>query len=314
MMRVQTAVDAYRNRVATATGSLFAHARYPLENTLSYHGDPGLFGPGSPTWTVIGDVSTFVGGLRALLLQAAHPEVAAGMADHSQYREDPLGRLSRTSAYVTATAFGARPEVEAAVAVVRHAHQTVVGTSHRGTTYRADAPPLAAWVHNSLTEGFLVAYQVFGPRRLTAFDADVFVAEQARVGRLLEAHPLPETAGDLERWIADHNLTATSPGMSDALAFLRSPPLPVSMGIGYRVLFWAAVATLPRRLRSILGVRKIPGAITLGRILTRALRWTMGSPPSWHLALIRMDAAIPPGLFRQPLPPTAPGVERDPAA
>ena len=301
-----TWVDAYRDRVAVATGSLFAHARYPLEDTLSYRGDPGLFGPDSTTWTVIGDVSTFVGGLRALLLQAAHPEVAAGMADHSHYREDPLGRLSRTSAYVTATAFGAIPEVESAVAVVQNAHHTVVGMSHRDKTYRADAPPLAAWVHNSLTDGFLVAYQVFGPHRLTASQADDFVAEQARVGRLLDADPLPVTAAGLAGWIETHNMAGTSPGMSEAIEFLRSPPLPLPMGIGYRVLFWAAVATLPRRLRSILGVRKVPGAITLGQLPTRSLRWSMGSSPSWHLALTRVDADVPQGLFRQPPPVVGP--------
>ena len=72
-------------------------------------GDPGLFGPDSVTWRVIGDVATFIGGIRALLVQAAHQEVAAGVADHSRYQDDPLGRLSRTSAYVTATAFGAMP-------------------------------------------------------------------------------------------------------------------------------------------------------------------------------------------------------------
>ena len=68
------------------------------------------------TWELMGDASTFIGGIRALLVQAAHPEVVAGVADHSRYREDPLGRLSRTSNYVTATSYGAMPEVDAAVA------------------------------------------------------------------------------------------------------------------------------------------------------------------------------------------------------
>ena len=80
----------------------------------------------------MGDVSGFVGGIRALLIQAAHPEVVAGVADHSRYREDPLGRLSRTSDYVTATSYGAMPEVEQAVRIVRAAHRRVIGVSHRG--------------------------------------------------------------------------------------------------------------------------------------------------------------------------------------
>ena len=101
-----------RDRAAAGTASLFSHGAHPLARTLNYPGDPGLFGPGSMTWPVAGDTAVFVGGVRALLVQAAHPEVAAGVAQHSRYRQDPLGRLTRTAAYVTATSFGAMPEVE----------------------------------------------------------------------------------------------------------------------------------------------------------------------------------------------------------
>ncbi|SVC59772.1 uncharacterized protein METZ01_LOCUS312626, partial [marine metagenome] len=86
------------------------------------------------------DPAAFVGGIRALLVQAAHPEVAAGVGDHSVYREDPLGRLSRTAAYVSATTYGSLPEVDRALTVVRNAHRPVSGTSHRGTAYDAGDP------------------------------------------------------------------------------------------------------------------------------------------------------------------------------
>ena len=142
-----------------------------MANTMQYAGDPGLFGPDSITWEVMGDVSGFVAGIRALLIQAAHPEVVAGVADHSRYREDPLGRLSRTSDYVTATSYGAMPEVERAVRIVRAAHHRVQGVSHRGLPYTADDPPLAAWVHNSLTDSFLTCNQAYGGRPLSAAEA-----------------------------------------------------------------------------------------------------------------------------------------------
>ncbi|MCP4251004.1 MAG: DUF2236 domain-containing protein, partial [bacterium] len=160
-------IDQLRSRIVGTTTGLFAHAPYPLEDSLAYQGDPGLFGPGSVTWPVIGDVATFIGGIRALLVQAGHQEVAAGVADHSRYRDDPLGRLSRTSAYVTATAFGALPEVEQAVQIVRRAHRPVQGDSHRARPYSADHPAHAAWVHNVLTDSFLVAYRVFGRSALS---------------------------------------------------------------------------------------------------------------------------------------------------
>ncbi|MED6328609.1 MAG: oxygenase MpaB family protein, partial [Actinomycetota bacterium] len=92
-------MTAWRQRVTEAAEGLFSHAPEPLASTFDHPGDPGLFGPGSVTWRVMCDCSTFVGGVRALLVQAAHPEVAAGVGDHSSYRSDPLGRLSRTAAY-----------------------------------------------------------------------------------------------------------------------------------------------------------------------------------------------------------------------
>jgi len=298
---VRDLADRSRDRVVDSTTGLFAHAPYPLASTLDYAGDPGLFGADSVTWPVIGDAAAFVGGIRALLIQAAHPEVSAGVADHSRYRQDPLGRLSRTSAYVTATSFGAIPEVHQAVAMVRRAHRPVQGISDRGRSYAADAPGMAAWVHNALTDSFLVAYQHYGPTPISAGDADRFVLEQTRVGRLLDAAPLPPSAAGLSSWLSEHPDLEASRPMEAAIQFLRSPPLPPHVRSPYRALFAAAVATLPPWLRELLGVRTLPGALALGRTSIGALRWALGSSPSWHLALVRVGAAVPPGVFRQRL-------------
>ncbi len=299
---LQQPIDAIRDRVAHTTSGLFKHASYPLANTLAYPDDPGLCGPDSVSWRVIGDPSAFFGGVRALLVQAAHPEVAAGVADHSRYREDPLGRLSRTSAYVTATTFGATPEVEHAIQIVRRAHRPVRGMSHRSIEYTADAPALAAWVHNALTDSFLQAYLHFGPETLSPDEQDQFVAEQARIGRLLGADPIPQTADDLHRWISDHGALEASPGMRETVDFVRSPPLPLSVKPGYQLIAQAAAATIPPRTARLLGVRAVPGAIRMGEVTSTFLRWSLGSSPTWHLALIRSGAPVPSGQFRQPLP------------
>jgi len=296
-----------RDRVAAGTGSLFSHGDYPLAGTLAYRGDPGLFGPGSMTWPVVGDVAVFVGGIRALLVQAAHPEVAAGVAEHSRYRQDPLGRLTRTAAYVTATSFGAMPEVEHAVALVRRRHRPVTGRSGRGRPYDASDPALSAWVHNSLTDSFLAAYRAYGARPCPADDADRYVREQARVGALLGADPLPVTAGSLTAWIAGHPDLAPSPGAREAIGFLRRPPLPAPIRAAYGWLFRAAVATLPGRIRDIIGVPGRPGDEPAGRLAAAALRWSLGSSPDWQLALARTGSPPPPGArFRQPPPATLP--------
>lgn len=294
--------NSIRSALISGVTGPFGHADYPLANTLEYRDDEGLFGPKSMTWPIVGDVAAFVGGVRALLIQAAHPEVAAGVGDHSSYREDPLGRLSRTSAYVTATSFGAMPEVEDAINVVRRAHRPVAGTSSRGRKYSAATPAFGAWVHNALTDSFLTAYRHFGPAPLTPGQADRYVMEQTALGSELRVDPLLDTAGELTRWLADHPDAAPSPAMHEAVRFLRRPPLSSGQQIGYRILFNAAAATVPRRLRRILGIRRTPGAITLGRLAVRVLRWALGSSPTWKLALLRVDAPIPPGMFHQPLP------------
>jgi uncharacterized protein (DUF2236 family) len=300
----ERALDDFRHRIARATTGPFAHAPYPLANTLEHRGDPGLFGPDSVSWQLMGDIASLVGGIRGLLIQAAHPEVVAGVGDHSRYREDPLGRLSRTSAYVTATTYGAMPEVDRAVAKVRRIHNLVVGISSRGIPYDASHPGFSAWVHNALTDSFLVANQVYGADRLSPSDADRFVTEQTRVGGLLGADPMPRTAPGLAGWLVDHPDIGPSPEMSDAVEFLTDPPLEPGVRFGYRLLLDAAVATLPGRLRSILGLERRRGAMVVGRYAVASLRWALGYSPSWNLALLRVGAPVPAGVFRQdPLAP-----------
>ncbi len=300
-----TATGLIRERVIAATTRLFSHGPHPLAATLDHPGDPGLFGPDSMTWRVVGDTSVFVGGIRALIVQAAHPEVVAGVAEHSRYREDPLGRLGGTAAYVTATAFGAMPEVEWALDMVRRRHRPVRGRSHRDQPYDASYPDLAAWVHNCLTDSFLAAYRAYGSAPCSDDDADRYVAEQVRVGRLLGADPLPETGSGLSAWIESHPEIDASPGAREAIRFLSRPPLPVAVRPAYQVLFRAAVATVPPRIREIVGLGSLPGDREVGRVAVSALRWSLGASPDWRLALMRTGGAPPPGVkFREPLTAT----------
>jgi len=285
---------------------LFSHAPDPLASTFDHPGDPGLFGPGSVTWRVMCDPSTFVGGVRALLVQAAHPEVAAGVGDHSSYRADPLGRLSRTASYVTATAYGSLPEVDGAVGMVRRLHGPVSGTSHRGRAYSAADPAMAAWVHNALVDSFLVAHRTYGPGPMTDQDADAYVAEQVRLGQRMGADPLPDTAAALTRWLVNHPSLGPSPAGADAVRFLAGPPLDSPVRLAYRIIHDAAAATVPTPVLDVLGIRRKPGAVLKGRLLVRALRAALGASPAWAAALERCGEPRPPGVrFRN-----APGTTR----
>ena len=288
--------SGWRSRVTDTAVGLFSHAPDPLADTFGYPDDPGLFGPDSVTWRIMGDTSTFIGGLRALVVQAAHPEVAAGVGDHSNYRDDPLGRLSRTASYVTATSYGSMPEVEAAIAAVRTAHRQITGVSHRDVAYSASSPGLAAWVHNSLVDSFLAAHRVYGPLPINEADADRYVSEQTRLGSMLGVSPLPETAHDLHAWLADHPDVGPSPAGRDAILFLAETGLPLPTRVAYRLLYQAAVATVPTRLRHAVGIRPGPAARIGGRMTIGVLRSALGYSPAWAAALERSGAPRPAGI------------------
>ena len=210
---------AVRDRVVGATNGLFAHGPYPLEDTLTHPGDPGLFGPESMTWRLVGDTAVFVGGIRALIIQAAHPEVVAGVAEHPVSGGSPWplepncglrhGHIVRLDGRGRAHGRDRPPS----------SSQRLRGLSKRGAAYDAADPGLAAWVHNSLTDSFLTAYRTYGARRSSTEEADRFVAEQTRVGVLLGADPLPAAAAALSEWISDHPALATSPGQVEAIQF-----------------------------------------------------------------------------------------------
>lgn len=286
-----------KSRVIDSVSGMFAHAEMPLRNTGSFKGDPGLCGPDSVSWRVIGDVSVFIGGIRALLIQAAHPEVVAGVDDHSRYRDDPLGRLSRTSFYVTSATYGAMPEVVEAIDLVKSAHRGVSGISHRGRSYSASTPELAAWVHNTLTDSFLEAFLRFGGR-LGSAEADQFVVEQTKVGEMLGASPLPSTASELREWITRHPALAPSPGLRAAIRFLQNPPIPLAQKMGYQVLMNGAITTIPGELTSVLGLTASPGARISSTTLLLGLRRIMKNSPARQAALERCGVPYDPRLFR----------------
>src|SRR5687767_14875805 len=101
----QLVADAIRARVGGPTGQ--AHARELFESD-----GPRWFGPDRAIWRVHADASIFVGALRALLLQSLHPLAMAGVAQHSDFREDPWGRLQRTARFLAGTTYGTAAQAE----------------------------------------------------------------------------------------------------------------------------------------------------------------------------------------------------------
>ncbi|MEL0261498.1 MAG: oxygenase MpaB family protein, partial [Aquiluna sp.] len=99
----------------------------PWLEVVAEGNEPGLFVPTDAPWIVHRDFATLVGGIRALLLQALHPGALGGVAQHSRYEEDPLGRLSGTIRWLTVTTFGSLAAVRGEASRVNRMHERVVG-------------------------------------------------------------------------------------------------------------------------------------------------------------------------------------------
>jgi uncharacterized protein (DUF2236 family) len=141
--------------------------------------DHGLFGPDSMIWRVNRESVVALAGSCAILMQFAHPAVAAGVRDHSNFQEDPTGRLRRTMDLTMTMVFAPRSAAIEAVRTVNRRHRSV-----RGPGYSAMDPELLIWVQATLVYSAVTAYRAFvGP--LTAAEADRYYQDTKEIGVLL---------------------------------------------------------------------------------------------------------------------------------
>jgi uncharacterized protein (DUF2236 family) len=240
----------------------------------------GLFGPGSITWRVHGDVTSMMaGGIAGLLLQMLHPAVLAGVWDHSNFRTDMAGRLRRTARFLSLTTYGGRAEAEAVIARVRRIHDHVGGTLPDGTPYEANDPAALAWVHVTSSVSFLDAWLRYGEPRMAAADRDRYFAEMAQVGRGLGADPVPVTQAAARRLIAEMRpMLRYDVRTRNVSRFILSPPAqnPLTAPL-QNMTTQAAIDLLPSWARRMHGLeipilaRPLIRAGTLG--LAETLRW-----------------------------------------
>lgn len=145
----------------------------------SINQDIGFFGPESVIWRVNREAVVALAGTCAILMQLAHPKVAAGVRDHSNFQNDPAGRLRRTFDLSLAWVFGSRAEALEAARIVNQRHDSV-----RGPDYSAKDPELLMWVQATLVYSSVRAYQRFvGP--LSPAEADAYYQDTKQIGRLL---------------------------------------------------------------------------------------------------------------------------------
>ena len=187
----------------------------------SLNEDLGLFGPDSVIWRVNRESAVALAGSCAILIQFAHPQVAAGVRDHSRYQVDPIRRLRRTLDLTMAIVFGPRATAMEAVRAINTRHRTV-----RGPGYSAMDPELLLWVHATLVYAAIHGYRALvGP--LSNADADRYYQDTKEIGVLLgiprELYPVRVEAfgAYLHRMIDGDALVVSADAREMARAVLR---------------------------------------------------------------------------------------------
>lgn len=247
----------------------------------------GLYSEESITRRVNRENVLLLGGGRALLMQLAHPKVAAGVDEHSDFRSQPVRRLRRTVRMTMAIVFGDRETALAAARAVNQTHGRV-----RGKGYRALDPDLLLWVHATLVDSALVTYETF-VKPLLRSEREAFFQESKLLGGLLgipdERFParLSDFEAYMDRMVASGEVRVTPLARELSRLVLRP------------------------RLRLLPGPAMVPFEAVTAGLLPAALReqyglaWSTRQERLFRLMVIaipRLVAVTPPVLRVWPLP------------
>jgi len=213
-------------------------------------------------WRVNGEAVLLLGGGRALLLQVAHPKVAAGVAEFSDYRQGPWSRLYRTLDVTLKIAFGDAATSRAASDRLRRAHHRVAGADDRGEPYRALDPDLLLWVHATLIDTALTMYERY-VGVLTPRERDLYYEEMKTLGEAYSIPPsaMPADHAAFRRYWASMltgglRVTETTREVADTI---MHPSLPRVAWPAIEAIRLVTTGTLPEPLRDELGLDWGPG-------------------------------------------------------
>jgi uncharacterized protein (DUF2236 family) len=219
-------------------------------------------GAGSVTWQVNREAIVIAGWGRAILLQLAHPAVAAGVHGHSSFRGSlraSFRRLHSTAGAMLAITFGETDEMITAAARINAIHDRVHGQVGDGTgrTYSAHDRDLQRWVHATLLESLPLTYERL-VRTLTPRERDQYCAEAAIMEPLLgmPAEWLPRDASQLDAYVRDMlaggSLAVTDTSRALAHAVLYPPNWQVAWP-AFRAMQLLTIGSLPPAIRQAYG-------------------------------------------------------------
>ena len=208
------------------------------------------------TWRLHSEVVLLAGWGRAILMQLAHPLVAAGVDQHSAFLRARWGRLRRlrhTIRSMLALTFGTPEEAERVASAIRRIHDRVHGVAEAGggaragepARYSAHDPALLTWVHATLLDSFLLTYERF-VAPLTEMDRDRYCAESTAIEPMLglPAGRVPRSAGELRTYLSAV-LASGDIAVTDAARRLSKEIIdPPSLLIGRPLVVLARLATI----------------------------------------------------------------------
>jgi len=280
-IRYHRPMEILRRRIETQVLSLTGLALGGVDFETP-PGDPGLFGPDSACWKVHGDfTSMLIGGISALMLQALHPLALAGVWDHSNFREDMLGRLRRTGQFISATTYGSRADAERLIERVRRIHEGVVGQAADGRPYAASDPALLTWVHVAEVSSFLKAHLRYLDPELPGAEQDRYYAEIALIAERLGARDVPRSRVEVADYLQAQRAQLVCDARSrEVLRILLEAPAPSLLARPFGALMMrAGIDLLPDWAHGLLGFDFAPGkrrAIRVGvRTTAPLLRWAV---------------------------------------
>lgn len=285
----ERAADAFRKAVSGDPKGLPTWA-----HEMAIGEDAGFYGPDSDVWKVHGDLATLVGGVRALLMQAAYPAALAGVSQHSAYDTDPLGRLERTTRWLTITSFGSTEAIAKEARRVNALHSHVQGEytdpHHQRQSYQASQSRHLLWVHCAFTDSFLTAYRELGRDK----DRSVaqYVGQWAKSAEPLGLTGAPLSDEELNQVLDDFldNEIGQIEATERIVHFIIHPPFSKAAMPFYRTLCNAAISTMDPRVLKALGLKEKSRIwLKIVKPLLRTLQLVLGSEsPSQTIARERI--------------------------
>lgn len=259
---------------------------------------PGLYLPNDAPWIVHRDFATLVGGIRALLVQALHPGSLTGVAQHSRYKDEPLGRLAGTIRWLTVTTFGSHDAVSGEASRVNRMHDRVKGkydtNDGANRSYQAADPDLLMWVHVAFMESFLRTHQFYSSAPIPG-GADNYIAQWSKAVEPLGLTDVPMNEKELELVMGEFWPELRRDAKTDSvISFIKNPPLPAGTKPFYNLFFQAAVTSLPANYAELLDMKQAPVSIIqpMTKSVLKGMRLGIGpESPIENAAIERLKRA-----------------------